>query len=393
MSTLTCNFAGVEFPSPLVVASGPLTNAFSKVAEAHRHGAGGVSLKLTFVEVPFPSQMRSYSLPGHVLMSPTNRRLSLKEGVALAEMVKKELPIVVMANVSAGAAAYDDWKMLAESFQEAGVDMLEPNFCCPNLDTSLPSEDPRAVHGGMLLGEDPDVAARIVDVLKSTCDVPVVPKIMVPSLRGLVTTARAMVDAGCDGIHVVGLPAAGLPPLNEKGVPEIPLLEGVSPGSTNGPLCKYNTFLCTAVLADAVDVPLMASGGLGDWKDCVDVVRWGATLPSVCSVLMWYGWKKLDDITRGMEAFLSRSGAASLGELRGTALKHLTTPDKVTIIDGVAEVDKRKCTGCGRCTMPAHCEAVVLGADGKAVVDATACIGCGVCVSLCPVGAIAFRRL
>ena len=42
-----------------------------------------------------------------------------------------------------------------------------------------------------------------------------------------------------------------------------------------------------------------------------------------------------------------------------------------------------KCIGCGRCVLPAHCEAIEM-VDGKAVVDPEECIGCGVCIRQCP---------
>jgi len=60
------------------------------------------------------------------------------------------------------------------------------------------------------------------------------------------------------------------------------------------------------------------------------------------------------------------------------------------------EVDKEKCTGCGRCVSfcPEACIELIeeKGVDNKirkkSQVDYDFCKGCGVCVSVCPVKAI-----
>ena len=42
--------------------------------------------------------------------------------------------MILLANLGARGDEPDNWRMLAERFAEAGVDGLELNFCCPNLD-------------------------------------------------------------------------------------------------------------------------------------------------------------------------------------------------------------------------------------------------------------------
>jgi dihydropyrimidine dehydrogenase (NAD+) subunit PreA len=246
-------------------------------------------------------------------------------------------------------------------------------------------------HGGVSIGENPEVCEKIMETIKNVTDIPVVPKIISGDRQTLVKVARTLERCGAAGIHVVGTPASGLPPVSEDGVPEIPLTHGIAPGSSNGTICKYASFLHTAILARSVDIPIMVSGGLETWKDCVDAISWGATAPSICSAFMWYGYDILKTINDGMRSFMERNGYDSIHDFRGRSLDALTTPDKVKIVDdGFAHIDQNVCVRCGRCLKPAHCEAIFLKSDGSVVVDDDKCVGCGVCHSLCPVGAISY---
>jgi len=383
-------FGNLRLPNPITIASGPLTDKFSKIQAASEHGAGAVSLKLTFLKVPFQSEMRSYSLPDSVIMSPTNKRLGIEDAVDLMKRIKNELPVLMMANYSAVGGAVDEWEQMTARFLDAGTDMLEPNFCCPNLDTSAATDTSRHDHGGASIGENPDVCYRLVALMRKMTDRPIIPKVIIASRQILIRAARAMEEAGADGIHVVGFPISGLPPISDDGEPEIPLLDGTPSGSTNGSVCKYSTYLATAQLAKAVRIPVIASGGLDTWRDCVDAMLWGATALGVCSAVIWHGWEVIEQMNTGIRDFMARHGYTTLDDFRGLALQKFTTPDKVQLVKGYSWIDEELCIGCGRCLKPGHCEAIEM-VEGKARVKEDDCIGCGVCRALCPTGAISYR--
>ena len=388
---MAVRFGNVTLQNPITIASGPLTDKFSKIAAAAEAGAGAVSIKLTFVNVPFQSQMRSFSLPGSVIMSPTNKRLGINEAAELMRRIKNELDVCMMANYSGLGSALDEWELMTERFLDAGTDMLEPNFCCPNLDTSDPRSKDAEDHGGVSIADHPDVCGQLVELMRKMTDRPIVPKVM-PSTRGaLLRSCEMMQQAGADGVHVVGTPASGLPPLLEDGRPDMPLLEGIPQGSTNGSVCRYATYLSVAQVAQVTDLPIIASGGLDTWRDLIDAIMWGATGVGVCSAIMWNGWEVIGEMLAGVDDYLAGRGLSSLDEIRGIALSNFTTPDKVRLVEGHAFVNEEICIGCGRCLKPGHCEAISMTDEEKARVDPDECIGCGVCRSLCPAGAISYR--
>lgn len=393
MSKTGIKFGNVELDNYVTVASGPLTDKLSKMIAAEKAGAGAVSLKLTFLQVPFQSQMRSYSKPGSVIISPTNKRLDLAKALEIMKEAEGKLNTTMFVNYSGVGSKLDEWSIQSEAFTKAGADILEPNFCCPNLDTSNPISEKKSDHGGASIGENPEVCEKIIKAIQNVSDLPIVPKIIPGDKHTLIKVAKTLERCGAAGIHIVGNPTSGLPPVAEDGIPEIPLLDGIPQGSTNGSVCKYTSYLYTAILAQTVDIPIMVSGGLETWKDCVDAISWGATAPSICSAFMWYGYEILDSINEGIADFMARNGFSSIEDFRGRALKQFTTPDKAKLVeDGVSYIDNDICVKCGRCIKPAHCEAISRNDDGDVVVDEDECIGCGVCQNLCPVGAITYRK-
>ncbi len=382
------NIGSVEIEKPVLIGAGPLTSRVELLEEAEAAGAGAASLKLTFVKVPFPSRMRTFSIPGSALVAPTDRRLNLDEGVALAREAKKRVSMPVFANPGAAGDRLDEWRTIARAFQDAGVDGLELNFCCPNLDVSALEEGDGPRHGGMQIGQDPGQCARVTRAVKEVARVPVICKFL-PNALDVVAVARACEEAGADAVHIVGLPAAGLPLVDPEdgGRPLVALTESISWGAANGPACLPSTLMASAQLARAISIPVIASGGIGDWRDCISALMWGASAVAVCTAVLWNGFEVVRQINGDLQDYLGVHGHGSWLDARGLSLKFLCSPDKVRYVDGWAEVDREHCTGCGRCLKPGHCNAVSME-DEKAAVDRNRCIGCGLCASVCPAGAI-----
>ena len=376
----------LRIQAPIWIASGPLTNSVALLREAEANGAGAVSLKLTFVKEPFAGKLRTFSLPDRVLLWPIDRRLSLEEGVALARAAKREVALPLFANLGAIGDRLDEWQLLARAFTDAGVDGLELNFCCPNLDT-------RQERAGAQIGQDPDQCERITSVVRASTDLPIVCK-MLPNALDPTAAVLACERGGADAIHIVGLPAAGLPPVDVEngGKPLLGLTERVSFGAMNGPACLYSTFMATAQAAAAVRVPVIASGGIATWEDCVCALMWGASAVAVCTAVMWHGFRLVREMTDELTQYLERHGHRSWLDVRGASLRYLTTPDQIGLVSGYAVVKTERCTGCGKCTHLGHCRAFTLDPNThRADVNRELCVGCGICVAICPSHALEMR--
>jgi heterodisulfide reductase subunit A len=73
----------------------------------------------------------------------------------------------------------------------------------------------------------------------------------------------------------------------------------------------------------------------------------------------------------------------------------LLSQDTVTASGSVCEVERRKCMGCGACTLACTYGAISFreaGPDRKATVNPVLCKGCGLCSAKCPTRAITLKH-
>jgi dihydropyrimidine dehydrogenase (NAD+) subunit PreA len=140
------------------------------------------------------------------------------------------------------------------------------------------------------------------------------------------------------------------------------------------------------------DVQIAGGGGLTNWRQSVEMIMYGATALTYCTVLYFRGFEVLADIEAGLRKFVAEQGYKHILDFRGAALKHIVTPDRVGYLPSLPEIDRDKCTGCGFCVRPSHCEVLELREDKAVVAHPEECTACSVCYWLCPHGAIQMRR-
>jgi len=215
-----------------------------------------------------------------------------------------------------------------------------------------------------------------------------------PTSLNMAEVALACQEGGADGLALFGGTSLAATPVDiyNNGKPLYPLTQNNSFGFISGPWIKLSTYKSVAQVAQNVNIPICASGGISNWRDNVEMIMWGATLTSACTVLMWEGFEVIKDIVEGTEKFMEEQGYSSYDDMRGLALKHLTTPDEIGLIEGTAVVDEDKCIGCGACLKPAHCNAIEME-DEIACINPEKCVACSVCVVLCPSQAIRMEAL
>jgi len=388
------SFAGVEFKNPFVVASGPLTASVDLLRLAEEHGAAGASIKLTMARPPFPGQLRAFIVPEGGMIHASERRLSLSEGLDLLRQAKETTSLRLFANITSETGSLEEWVHLAVEFAKAGADLIEANLCCPmiGLDQAQRQLAVEGLRGGAVTGEDPELVYRIAKAISSEVDIPLVCK-LTPTVPRLIEVGQAAAEGGARGLAVFGGPSLALPPVDlESGKPLYPLLEGACYGFLAGPVIKYASFKRVAELKSAVDLPIIGSGGISNWRDAAEMMMWGADLVSACASIMLKGFQVIQEIVDGLESYIQRRGLNGYKALVGTALEYLRPSHQVEVVPGYAVVDEKLCVGCGQCEKIGHCSAITL-IDGVAHVVKEKCIGCGICESVCPKGAIHLKRL
>ena len=273
--------------------------------------------------------------------------------------------------------------------EDAGADLIEANFICPNLALTARQLGQPVDSGGALVGQDPDLAREIVRILKGAVRIPVIPK-LTPNVTDLAGVALACVEGGADGLCLAGAQLS-LAPVDLYNLDRVyDLTGGASFGSLGGPACQLPGYMMVAQTARRVAVPICGGGGIMNWQHAVQYMLWGARLVTACTSLMWYGFEIIPQILRGMEKYMEEMGFTSYDDLVGRVLHTVRPASELEMIDDAPVVDPERCNGCGLCARPGHCQAIEMQA-GLPVIDAEKCLGCSACVALCPRKALSFR--
>jgi dihydropyrimidine dehydrogenase (NAD+) subunit PreA len=120
----------------------------------------------------------------------------------------------------------------------------------------------------------------------------------------------------------------------------------------------------------------------------------------VCTAVMVYGFKIVQDMIDGLANFMDARGYASVDALRGKAVGSVTDWQNLNLnYTEKAVIDQDLCIQCGRCHVvcedTSH-QAIAATKDGRRhfeVVEAE-CVGCNLCTSICPVpGCITMREV
>jgi dihydropyrimidine dehydrogenase (NAD+) subunit PreA len=399
MADLAIDFAGIKSPNPFWVASGPPSNTAHQAHRAFEAGWGGVVWKtIGDPIVNVASRYSALNLGGMRMVGFNNIELISDRSPEtnfreIAEVKRRWPKHAVIASLMVDTR--DRWHEFVKRSADCGADGIELNFGCP--------------HGmcergmGSAVGQNPDVAETIVGWVMEAATIPVIVK-LTPNITNVVYAARAAQRAGADAISLINTINSITNVNLETLVPE-PFVAGRSShGGYCGPAVKPIALnMVHSCAADPeVNLPISGIGGIGSWKDAAEFVALGASTLQVCTAIMHYGFRIVEDMTDGLSAYLDSKGMRSLADLRGRAVPQVGNWQQLDLhYQRVARIDYEKCIGCNLCHIAcedgAHqCIDLVdptpygLGpgrVPGKPVpkVREDDCVGCNLCSIVCPV--------
>jgi len=410
MADLSINLAGIKSPNPFWLASAPPANTGAQVMRAFDAGWGGAVWK-TLGEpiVNVSSRFGGIDVGQQRLMGLNNIELITDRplDVNLAEIkeVKQRYPnhaVVVSLMVETKA----QWKEIIEKVEETGCDGLELNFGCP--------------HGmcergmGSAVGQEPEVLTEITKWAKEYAKTPVLVK-LTPSITDILDTGLAGVKGGADGLSLINTIKSIMGVDLDKFVP-YPYVDGKSTnGGYCGPAVKPIALQMVGALAreKAIGIPISGIGGISNWRDAAEFIALGATSVQVCTAVMHYGYRIVEDMIEGLNNYLDEKGMKSVNELRGKAVPNYVEWNELNMnYKVVAAIDSDKCISCQLCLVAcydgahqcihrttdcfdgSHQNAERTNGSRVPFVDEYECIGCNLCALVCPVpGCITMKEL
>jgi dihydroorotate dehydrogenase (NAD+) catalytic subunit len=264
---LTASFCGLELATPIINASG----TFDAIAARRAFGDGVldafpfsafVSKTVTVAPRQGNPPPRLWELPAGLLNSIglPNKGLDGYLAHDLPELARLPVPLIV--NVM-GFSAGEVVALVAAFSERSEVSALELNVSCPNVET------------GLIMGADPTELTRLLDAVRPAASKPLIVK-LTPNVSEISEVARAAEAAGADALSLINtLRGMALDP--RTGTPWL----GGGTGGISGPAVRAVALAQTATVAAAVELPIVAMGGVQRGRHAADLLDSGATLVAV----------------------------------------------------------------------------------------------------------------
>jgi dihydropyrimidine dehydrogenase (NAD+) subunit PreA len=403
MADLHTSFLGIQSPNPFWLASAPPTDKAYNVNRAFEAGWGGVVWK-TLGEAGPP--IVNVSGPRYGALHGPDRRLIGFNNIELitdrpldvnlreVREVKRLWPdraVVVSLMVPCTESA---WKAILPLVEDTGADGLELNFGCPH------GMSERGM--GAAVGQVPEYIQRVTQWCKQASRLPVIVK-LTPNITDIRMPARAAKAGGADAVSLINT-ISSITGVDLERMTMSPAVAGHgSHGGYCGPAVKPIALNMVAEIArDAQTrgLPISGIGGIGTWRDAAEYIALGCGTVQVCTAAMVYGFKIVQEMIDGLEAFMDERGYRRIGDFQGLAVRSVTDWQHLDLnYTEKAVIDQSLCIRCGRCHIA--CEdtshqAITTLRDGQRhfAVDEAECVGCNLCTNVCPVpGCITMRAL
>ena len=299
---------GLVLENPVLVASGTFGYGveYGEVVDVERLGAiccKGTTLRPRAGNPP----PRVTETPGGMLNSIGLQNPGVDAVIEKYAAIWAGWRVPVIVNVA--GESIDDYVAVVRRLDGVpGVAGIELNISCPNVGK-----------GGLQFAIDRDAAGAVTRAVRAATDLPLMVKLSpnVPDVRPI---ARAIADAGADALSAVNtLSGMALRP-DRTG----PLLGNVY-GGLSGPAIKPVALRIVYEVAQVVDIPIVAIGGVTSLDDVLDYLAAGAVAVQVGTAVFADPMLPVRLVDELRDACAAR-GLASHAPLVGTALPRRPAP-------------------------------------------------------------------
>src|SRR5258708_19391836 len=97
-------------------------------------------------------------------------------------------------------------------------------------------------------------------------------------------------------------------------------------------------------------LPISAMGGVSTWSDAAEFLLLGASSLQVCTAVMHYGFRIIEDLCDGLSNWMDAKGFAKISDFRGKSLNRVSDFQDLDLsFRAVARIDSSKCINCNLC--------------------------------------------
>ncbi|MDX8401098.1 MAG: dihydroorotate dehydrogenase [Mariprofundaceae bacterium] len=204
---------------------------------------------------------------------------------------------------NANGSTLEEYAEVARIFDDSPVTAIEINISCPNVK-----------EGGVHFGNDPIMAARVVEAMRPMTIKPLITKLS-PNNADIAETARRVIEAGSDGLSVINT-LVGMAVDIETARPVIANVSGGLSGPAIKPVALWKLHQVRQVAARH-GIPVLGQGGICSARDAIEFAITGADAIGLGTGL-FYDPLLCGKVLDGLRAHLEGKGMRRYAELVGT---------------------------------------------------------------------------
>jgi dihydroorotate dehydrogenase (NAD+) catalytic subunit len=296
---LRIEIAGMPFKNPVMTASGTFGYAEEFADLIDLDALGGIVTK----------SITLHERPGHPPPRTCETAAGMLNAIGLANVgverfIDEKLPFlrsiksVIIVNVAGSKVAeYVEVCRLLEKTD--GVDMIELNVSCPNVD-----------EGGMEFGTAPEAMLRVLTAVREVTTRPIIAKLS-PNVTSIVAIAQAAQAGGAAAVSLINT-LVGMAVNTDTWRPCL----SNTTGGLSGPAIKPVAVAMVHKVARAVDIPVIGIGGIAGVADAVEFHLVGARAVQV-GTASFVQPDAVMKIIAGLSSYLSRRKLASIYDIIG----------------------------------------------------------------------------
>lgn len=301
---LSTELFGCTLKNPTILASGILGTTRNLLKTASQNGAGAVTIKSVSVEPREGHPNPTVLAFGPGLINAVGYSNPGIDNAAQEFTDLNELDCPVIGSLI--GTSVEEFAYVASRMNKLEFAALEVPLSCPH----TPG------YGKLGNQDNPEEVFQIVSTICSNTTKPLFVKLPpVASSSNLVEMALAAKDAGAYGLTASNTIGPGMLIDIDSGKPYL----GFRIGGISGPALKPLAIATVYQLFEAVEMPIIGTGGVSSGRDAIEMIMAGATGVGIGTSVVWRGMSVFKYIAEEMAEILIARGVTSLAEIRGLA--------------------------------------------------------------------------
>jgi len=211
----------------------------------------------------------------------------------------KKLPVEIIVSIY-GQTEGEFGEIISGLNEIKDIRAIELNLSCPNVKTRR------------MISQSPELTYSLIKYIRRKTPKAIIAK-LTPEVTDIVKVARAAKDAGIDGLSLVNTFLGLKIDLETRG-PFLGNIFGGLSGPAIKPLALYRVFK----VYQELKVPIIASGGISDYKDALEFILCGAACVGI-GTATFSDPRISEQILKDLISYMKKNNIYNLEEIRGEA--------------------------------------------------------------------------